>query len=167
MNIDPVYGAYHQSAGIWKGCDWPTRFGPLSLNLMGLTSSQARTIANATSSAESRNWHDAASWLARVEQAAAKAEGLAKSAVALVISGQLLQAFSFARQACEIEREYRSEPIWRNLCDTIENMLEEEGPIADTHCSHSVHGPVMMAWSMSSNSSTPKSAHANRNAKSN
>lgn len=166
MNIDPLYTAYHQAIGSWKGCDWPTRFGPQSLDLKGMTSTQARTIANATSSTESRSWHEAATWLRGVEQAAAKAEGLAKSAVSLAVSGQLLQAFSFARQACELEREYRSEPIWQTLCDTIEAMLEEQGPIADTHCSHIVHGPVMMAWSMNSTSSTPKAGHARSSPKS-
>lgn len=162
MNIDTLFEAYRHAAGHWKGCDWPTQFGPLTLNLYGLTPVQARTIANATSSEESRCWHEAADWLTKVELAAGKCEALAKSALDLAVTGQLLQAFSFARQASEIEREFHPAPRWNELCETIEIALDEQGPIADTHAPESVHGPVMMAWSLNSTTRSVLESDENR-----
>lgn len=44
-NIDRVLSAYRHGEGAWSGCNWPTRFGSLGLNLDGVTSAQARRAA--------------------------------------------------------------------------------------------------------------------------
>jgi hypothetical protein len=41
--ISEVWAAYEQARGRWSGCDWPTRFGSLSLDLEGVSSLQARS----------------------------------------------------------------------------------------------------------------------------
>lgn len=40
--IAEIWAAYEQARGCWSGCDWPTRFGSLSLDLEGVTSLEAR-----------------------------------------------------------------------------------------------------------------------------
>src|SRR5439155_10792512 len=43
--ISEVWAAYEQARGRWSGCDWPTRFGSLRLDLEGVSSLQARAAA--------------------------------------------------------------------------------------------------------------------------
>lgn len=43
--IGEVWAAYEQARGHWSGCDWPTCFGTLRLNLEGVSSLQARAAA--------------------------------------------------------------------------------------------------------------------------
>jgi hypothetical protein len=40
--IADIWAAYEQARGSWSGCDWPTRFGLLSLDLEGVCCLQAR-----------------------------------------------------------------------------------------------------------------------------
>jgi hypothetical protein len=43
--ISEVWTAYEQARGRWSGCDWPTRFGSLGIDLEGVSSVQARGAA--------------------------------------------------------------------------------------------------------------------------
>ncbi len=40
--INDVYTAYDEARGQWLGCDWPTRYGTLGLDLEGVSSSAAQ-----------------------------------------------------------------------------------------------------------------------------
>lgn len=150
MNLDRVLEAFRDAKGRWKGCDWSTEFGPRRINLQGLTPLQARTAANATFGEEARLWRDAAGWLARVERSAEQAESRAKTAVELALQGQLLQALTYAREACDIEREFHPEPIWQRLFDAIERLMEEAGPVGDAVTSGGSPAPVTTAWALAS-----------------
>lgn len=39
-----VWAAYEQARGRWSGCDWPTHFGRLGLDLEGVSSLEARAV---------------------------------------------------------------------------------------------------------------------------
>src|SRR4051794_31777588 len=43
--ICEIWAAYELARGRWSGCDWPTRFGSLRLDLEGVSSLQARAAA--------------------------------------------------------------------------------------------------------------------------
>lgn len=44
--INDIWSAYDEAAGRWTGCNWPTHFGSIGLNLDGVSSSQAGEIAS-------------------------------------------------------------------------------------------------------------------------
>lgn len=43
--INDVWVAYDEAHGRWSGCNWPTRYGSLGLDLEGVSSSQAHQAA--------------------------------------------------------------------------------------------------------------------------
>src|SRR6516225_3596486 len=42
VGIEEVCRAYEEGAGAWTGCDWPTRFGTVGLDLKGWKSADAQ-----------------------------------------------------------------------------------------------------------------------------
>ena len=51
-NLYEIWAAYAEGEGRWEGCNWPTQFGYLGLDLNGTVSEQAR--------ATSAHWLDVA-----------------------------------------------------------------------------------------------------------
>jgi hypothetical protein len=43
--LNDVWDAYEEAQGCWSGCDWPTHYGTLGLDLDGVSSSQAHQAA--------------------------------------------------------------------------------------------------------------------------
>lgn len=43
--INDVWAAYEDAQGCWTGCNWPTRYGSLGLDLDGVSSNQAHLAA--------------------------------------------------------------------------------------------------------------------------
>ena len=118
-NVDEISRVFLQTAGRWKGCDWPTQFGKTRLNLEGLKSAQATLMAKATAGLEAADWRRGANWLAQVEEDVKKAEAEGELAADLAACGQLRQSLAHAQQACAIESQYHSQPGWQRLCDAI------------------------------------------------
>jgi hypothetical protein len=44
--INDVWTAYEEAQGRWSGCNWPTHYGSLGLDLAGISSRQARQVAD-------------------------------------------------------------------------------------------------------------------------
>lgn len=110
----------------WIGCDWPTEFGPLRLNLQSITANQAALMVRATGRRESLEWREAAAFLAQIEadaKAARRAAALARDHAA---AGQFHAALAHAERACEIERRYHAQPGWGPLVTAIRHQLDGE-----------------------------------------
>ena len=43
--MSDIWAAYEEARGRWSGCNWPTHFGSLGLDLDGVSSGQARQVA--------------------------------------------------------------------------------------------------------------------------
>jgi CheY-like chemotaxis protein len=122
-----VVRIFVRTVGRWVGCDWPTRFGQLGLNLNGLKASHARLLAQATAGREAADWLAAARWLEQVEADARRAAEAAEIAADLALFGQLEQALASAGAACAIEAQYsHHEPVWQPLCDVIAAAWAEQ-----------------------------------------
>src|SRR5262245_61451051 len=46
-SVEEVVSAYEEGVGSWAGCDWPTAFGPMLLDLNGITAAEADAPAAA------------------------------------------------------------------------------------------------------------------------
>ncbi|KAA5541775.1 hypothetical protein FYK55_16315 [Roseiconus nitratireducens] len=112
MNLQAFQTSIQEAQSAWRGCVWPTEFGPLKLNLCGLRSRQAALAANALRGAERRCWQEAACWLSRVERDADRAAALASLAVQSFNSGNLDLAQRLLAQAARIECQYRTESFY-------------------------------------------------------
>jgi hypothetical protein len=123
MAPEEILQAFLGGAGRWTGCDWPTRFGGMGLDLRGLTARQARLMAGATAGAEAADWRAAAQWLAQVEAHARQAEEAAQRAAQLAAEGRLAEAAAQARAARELEGRYRSAVVWRSLHDALTQFV--------------------------------------------
>lgn len=121
MSNDSVKAVFEKNRQRWHGCHWDTAFGPLQLQLKGLTARQAQILANATAGEESLAWHQAARWLDHVERDAQLAESEAALAVQLALAQQFDQAMHHARRACELQREYPELHVWNALFDVIQS----------------------------------------------
>lgn len=126
MSIDAILNAYRSGHFQWRGCQWHEEFGPLRLDLNGLTARQARILANATAGTESRAWHQAADWLEAVERDAKTAEAEASLAVHLATSGRYSEAECHATSACILQKKYPADPVWNELLDCIRNERREQ-----------------------------------------
>jgi CheY-like chemotaxis protein len=116
-----------QAVDRWVGCDWPTRFGQLGLELNGLKASHARLLARATAGREAADWLAAARWLEQVEADARQAAEAAGLATDLALFGQLEPALAAAWTACAVEAEYpQHEPVWQPLCDLLATAWAEQ-----------------------------------------
>ncbi len=115
MNTSSVIESYDSAYDKWLVCDWPTVFGALKLNLMGLSAVQADRLAIATSGQESSEWRKAASWLRRVEADAAKAQELATQARDASLRNEHLRAIDLIDQACQLEAAWHQSLVWHPL----------------------------------------------------
>ena len=102
----------HQS---WSRCEWDTKFGPLSLNLRGLRSHQARLAAQATRGNEAKRWTEAGRFLESIEKDAATAFQLASRAVSAWTTGDNASALELIDRAIAIEAGYRSPVVYPQL----------------------------------------------------
>jgi len=125
--FEHIYAAYTQAAGRWKGCDWSTRFGFLSINLEGITSAQAALAAEATAGKEASEWETLSAWLTQVERDAQEAETRAQQAVTCALAGNLGDALKQAQHACALESHYPRAPVWQSLLTAITAALMSEG----------------------------------------
>lgn len=116
---------YASAANRWKGCDWPTQFGPAQLNLIHLRSAQLQRLVTATAGQESRNWAEAESWLQQVEKDAHLAEDAAYRATRQFVAGDLLGAVASINEACELEARYHTCLIWGPLRDFLVSEAEK------------------------------------------
>lgn len=117
--MDAIRNAHQAGRFQWRGCQWPGEFGPMRLNLNGLTARQAWILANATAGTESQTWRQAAEWLESVERDATTAEAEASLAVQLAADGHLHEAERHARIACELQQKYSAKPVWIDLLNCI------------------------------------------------
>jgi hypothetical protein len=118
--IKEIERAYLEARTKWTGCDWPTAWGKLLLNLNGLRASQAFLLARATAGGEAAEWRAAAGWLSRIEQDALDAETAAERAITLARFGRLQEALAHAQRAYALEATYHNSPIWQPLREAIE-----------------------------------------------
>jgi hypothetical protein len=132
--IEEVRRAYQQATGTWTGCDWPTRFGNVGLDLNGLTAAEAEEFAEQSiGTVIGKDWQAAARWLTVVEWHAKCAEQHAADAVAAASRGAWKEAFEHAYQAWILEfgtgrSVWRGFPMtWQPLRQTIETVLQLQG----------------------------------------
>ena len=118
-----MISAFLRGVGKWKGCYWPTQFGPEGLNLQGLKSSQAMLMARSTAGNERAAWKAANRWLEEVERDAEDAEEEACLAVDLAILGQGERALEHVERACSLGLKYVKGSVWQPLQSTIREQL--------------------------------------------
>jgi hypothetical protein len=112
-DLEVVRAAYEGAKRTWTGCDWPTQFGKLKLELKGVTAGTAQAMAQSGLDADSAaEWQAAAHWLAKVENHAQRAEAFAALALAAANDDQWLQAQQHAAHAWDLEFA-TGRPIWR------------------------------------------------------
>ncbi len=126
-NLDEVRRAYEEMAGTWTGCDWPTRFGAVGLDLNGWSSAEAKAMAAETiDPLRASEWRAAMEWLAYVEKKADEAAVEGALALAAANAGCAEEAIEHARCAWMFEREVarpspRAEaPTWESLVQAIQ-----------------------------------------------
>lgn len=116
---DIVRRIHAVSTGKWWGCNWPTAFGPMNLDLENVRARQARLLAEATSGKESECWRAAARYLSQVEYDAAVAEQLASEAVHYAALGQLSESLKLIEDVVNLEAKYRTCETWKPLRDAL------------------------------------------------
>jgi hypothetical protein len=126
-HLQRITRACEEAQGKWSGCDWPTSYGRMGLDLNGWTAAEARyAAARAKDSEEREVWTEAAIWLARLEAHSRWAEQQATLAVADAKAGRWETALQRIRWARALEfatgrNLRRSEsPTWDPLCEAIE-----------------------------------------------
>jgi hypothetical protein len=127
VTLDQIWAAYHEGAGTWTGCDWPTAVGKSRLNLNGMKAAEARAKAEiCTDSKEHEDWITASHWLVQVEHHAQLAQKRAAAAVRAAEEGHWRDAVDNAEWAWSLEftsgRPLRHAPplAWQRLRDCIE-----------------------------------------------
>jgi len=120
--------AYEEGTGTWRGCDWPTRFGKMGLNLDGWNAAEARSMTQKNQGTPvGDGWLAAARWLAQVEEHARQAEARAAAAVAAAKDGDWPAALQLAELAWALEFTtgraiWHSFPLaWQKLHRAMEN----------------------------------------------
>lgn len=108
----------------WIGCHWETEYGPLCLNLKGVTAVQARLMSRATACAESQAWEDAADWLDGLQHEAHEARNEARLAVAMADLKRWREARVYIARAVARERQAHGDSMWRELQHAIESAAE-------------------------------------------
>jgi len=124
MNEPSVIQSYDAAHDQWLICDWPTEFGTLKLNLMGLRSFQAERLAYATSGKESSEWQKAANWLRNVEADAREAQELATQARDASLRNDHLHAIDLIKQACQIEATWHQTLVWESLFKALQVEMQ-------------------------------------------
>ena len=123
--IQHINHCYLATAGLWRGCDWTTSFGPHRLDLCGLKAKQTRLLEEATSGKESEAWAAATRWLEQIERDAREAQSAASSAVELLGKHQCAAALARITEACRLESRYHEELVWGPLRDLIAAAVEQ------------------------------------------
>jgi hypothetical protein len=126
--LEGVLRAFLGATGQWTGCDWPTEFGSLPVNVQGLTAAQVQLLARATSGEEAAQWQAVYRWLAGLEKEAREAEAHAEAAVALARAGQWLEALESANRAVALEAVYHQRPVWQPLREAIQASVAVLAP---------------------------------------
>jgi hypothetical protein len=130
-SLESIRQVYAEAVGRWSGCDWPTEFGSLSLDLNGWTAAQAKARADkARQWQDAQEWNAAADWLAEVEQHAKVAQRHAGLAVTAAEADNWPEAREHGRQAwfCEI---MVGRPLRRGFPATWRRLYQA---IADVSC---------------------------------
>jgi hypothetical protein len=122
-DMEELRRVYQEATGTWKGCDWPTAYGPRRLNLQGWTASDAKATAQAL---QVEDWFRASDWLAGVERNAQLAEKKAAEALKAANEGRWRDALVNAEWAwsleCSTGRPLRHRPpmAWERLREVID-----------------------------------------------
>jgi hypothetical protein len=121
---EAVLFAYVKATGTWTGCDWPTVFGPVGLNLMGVEVAEAETLAlDSAGTPEGKWWAAAVAWLKLVEHHAQQAESEAALAVKAGNAGHWHEAIQHASKAWAFEfhtgRPIRRAATWEPLYKAV------------------------------------------------
>ena len=124
MSMSTLTRCYREITGKWVGCDWPTRFGPLGLNLKGLHSNQATLIARATCGREAAEWRAPPPGSDSSSRTRSNAEQSARVALAHAHRQQFREALQEVQDACELEAKYHPKLLWQPLCDALARMIE-------------------------------------------
>lgn len=119
MSKSSVIQSYEAAHDKWQMCDWPTQFGVLKLNLMGLRSFHADRLAAATGGQESREWRNAAAWLRKIETDAARAQQLATLAKEASLQNDHLRAIQLINESCQLEAAWHEKLIWDSLAKAV------------------------------------------------
>lgn len=144
--IAEIRRLYKEATGAWTGCDWPTSFGTLNLDLNGWTAAKARAkSASCPNPGEAVAWQAAADWLATVEQQSERAEEHALLAVRAAAEGAWLEALEQARLAWAGEFAtgrmiWRGFPMtWQRLFLAIESSVPDYPNAMAAEMTASVH----------------------------
>ncbi|MGL4549841.1 MAG: hypothetical protein ACRC33_01535 [Gemmataceae bacterium] len=151
---DKVGAAYELNQGRWSGCNWPTRFGSLGIDLDGVSAALARRIASRWSGLTSAGgpsddqwdacggmaaslglpparfaweWGLAAAVLAAIESDARTAERQAEAAYRAARDLDWVRALRHARRAAVIESGYPAPRGWRRLLRAVRRAAEQGG----------------------------------------
>jgi len=111
--LGEIARAYDEAIGTWTGCDWPTQFGRMGLDLNGCTAATAAARAGETAGLAAEDWAGAAKWLRDVESYAGGAEAQAAMAFQAVRAGQWREALEHAERAWALEFA-TGRPIWHS-----------------------------------------------------
>lgn len=103
----------------WRGCDWPTSFGPRKLDLYRIRSRQATLASKATRGDESASWREAAAWLDKLERDAETAADWGTRALSAAEKQDFTTADQCLAEAERLEEAYGQLTIYRdvrNIC---------------------------------------------------
>ncbi len=126
IDLERFRDAIGQARLAWKGCGWPTEFGPQRLNLCGLHSRQTILAAKATRGEESKRWKDAAQWLAEVERAAERAAELGELALRAAEANELGTADKLLGDAVALESKYHTPTSYQQVLDLCRTFLSDQ-----------------------------------------
>ena len=110
----------------WRGCDWPTSFGPKQLNLCGIRSRQASLAAKATRGDEAACWSDAVAWLNTVERDAADAAELASRAFTEAERCSWTSAKDLVEKAEALEAKYGQMHVYREVRESFQRWFASQ-----------------------------------------
>jgi hypothetical protein len=145
-DLAEIVRVYEQTAGRWTGCDWPTAFGTMDLDLNGITAAQAGARA-AVDTPLARDWHEAALWLGRVERYAWEAERAAAAAVGAARADAWSDAERHAERAGMMEfitgRPLRCRPAqsWRVFYKVVRAAARTRQGAVTPHAMHPAGAP--------------------------
>ncbi len=126
IDLDRFRDAIGQAKLAWRGCGWPTEFGPQAINLCGLHSRQAILASKATRGEESKCWKDAAQWLAEVERAAERAAELGELALHAAEANEFGTVDKLLGEAVALESKYHAPTTYQHVRDLCRTFLSDQ-----------------------------------------
>lgn len=114
----------------WRGCDWPTSFGPRKLDLYRIRSRQATLASKATRGDESVDWHDAAKWLESVEKDADRAADAAARAMMAAQEGDFANVDQCLAEAERLEEIYGQLTVYRDARITCRQWFPPQATLS-------------------------------------